>query len=518
MRTHIITQTGYIDFFNSLTWKSAAMFERANKDDLFIVVGFVPQMKDVADGLIASGHHVKYVDVSDFAQCRIADIMKRLDMSMTSCNMSYIATFNIFNGACNSFQQAELDTFSAYCKTFGTASVKRDLPLIDAAGTVYKALMYVVYEMLSVIMQYNIALNARKTNGKQQGTVINNFVEDPLQHKLNYIDYRYSGPYESAFSASKIFKVQHWYFHDCNNVKKLGLEYNSAYVYDVTAEQDAVAYYGWCPSQQYWYLHGKTWNDIEATFDDKRLNFAFALTNTWRDKTERTELINKLMHLHNQDAIDKGIVFRFFSRDKQQQPMSDKLLPYDTYLELIKHSRFTLIVPSYDANCFSLRRFCESIVLGCVPLVHNSCKLYMFDRWPKFKKFVIEKLMVSDDDLQHLEDVVQPYRHAQLLKELWHTDFIQQYTGDFVYDIALHLAYINKTVPIKKSCANCDNTLSHERCVICEANNFMSHAWSCSYCKFCKSDMSCALDADDGSAACCNGDSFVLKEPFVEVQ
>lgn len=489
-RTHIIIQTGYIDFFNSLTWKSAAMFERANTDDDYFVIGFVPEMRQVADELERTNHKVKYVDVSDFAQLTIAEVMKKLDFSMTSANMQYVATVNIFNGACNSYQSAELETFTAYCKTFSDKSVKRDLPLIDAAGSVYKALMYVVYDIFAVIVQYNMSYNAHKPANEHIGTVINNFVEDPLQHKLNYLDYRYTGPYESMFSKSCALKVMHWYFHDCAVPTRIISKdiVSSMYTFNVTPEQTDSATYNWCPSQQYWYLHGKSYADITQLKQEKKHTFAFALTNTWKDRSERTVIINKLMHLHNAKAVNDGFVFRFYSRHKTQQHLSDKLLPYDTYLELIKYSKFTLIVPSYDVDCFSLRRFCESLVLGCIPLIYEKCNLHMFNRWPAFKSILEQYCIVTDDNLQNLQEFIAALDYDKLLHKIWHTEFIQQYVTNYIYDVALYNAHINKTVVLDKTCNTCayykvPSLLHTSRCSVCAANSFMLHKWSCQFCQ-----------------------------------
>lgn len=47
----------------------------------------------------------------------------------------------------------------------------------------------------------------------------------------------------------------------------------------------------------------------------------------------------------------------------------------DTYLNLISKSKFTLILPSYDNECFSLYRFIESIYNDCLPLIHPECNI-----------------------------------------------------------------------------------------------------------------------------------------------
>lgn len=47
----------------------------------------------------------------------------------------------------------------------------------------------------------------------------------------------------------------------------------------------------------------------------------------------------------------------------------------DKYLDLIKRSRFTYMLPSYNKHCFSVYRFLESIYYDCVPLIHSDCNI-----------------------------------------------------------------------------------------------------------------------------------------------
>jgi hypothetical protein len=45
------------------------------------------------------------------------------------------------------------------------------------------------------------------------------------------------------------------------------------------------------------------------------------------------------------------------------------------YLDLIKVSRFTYMLPSYDKHCFSVYRFLESLYHDCLPLIHTDCNI-----------------------------------------------------------------------------------------------------------------------------------------------
>jgi hypothetical protein len=50
-------------------------------------------------------------------------------------------------------------------------------------------------------------------------------------------------------------------------------------------------------------------------------------------------------------------------------------IPGDEYLDKVKRSRFTFMLPSYDAHCFSNYRFVESIYNDCLPLIHPDCNI-----------------------------------------------------------------------------------------------------------------------------------------------
>lgn len=50
-------------------------------------------------------------------------------------------------------------------------------------------------------------------------------------------------------------------------------------------------------------------------------------------------------------------------------------VPGDIYLEKIRQSRFTFMLPSYDSHCFSNYRFVESLYSDCLPLIHPDCNI-----------------------------------------------------------------------------------------------------------------------------------------------
>jgi len=48
-------------------------------------------------------------------------------------------------------------------------------------------------------------------------------------------------------------------------------------------------------------------------------------------------------------------------------------IPRNEYLRYIHNSDFTLIMPAYEKDCFSIYRLLESVHHDCIPLIHESC-------------------------------------------------------------------------------------------------------------------------------------------------
>lgn len=405
--THLIIQTGYVEFFNNLTWLSASMLSLANKDDNYVIFAFVKASKAVKDGLVKSGHNnVRFVDMTHFNNMSLVETRKFMKIVLQLHDD--VATLNIFNGACNSFASVEARHFACWQK-LGCDSYARLQPLKHVAETVYQAIMFVLYELIEEAKLHCI-----------DDLQINNFVEDPLQHKLWQFE-------------SDIVHIKHWYFHKLNN-----LQQQYEHDWDEKHASSIITNFDFSPSQQHFYWHGVSANNLFRYEDRKHLVFAFAMTNVWKDRQERTIMIDEMLHLHSADAIKHGIVFRFFSRAKHQQMLSDKLLSYATYLELLKSSRFTLIIPSYDSNCFSMRRFAEAISVGCVPLIHEDCKLYMFDETQR--QFIEEHLLLTRQTIASLQNEQTLIDWTQQFCKNWerlllacHTLFVKPYSEDSIY-------------------------------------------------------------------------------------
>lgn len=102
--------------------------------------------------------------------------------------------------------------------------------------------------------------------------------------------------------------------------------------------------------------------------DAPESDFCFGYSYMTKDRAKTNETIQEVL-----GAIDDKYVKRVFVKSKIED--IDTSINRMSYMEHIHKSKFTLIVPAYEQDCFSIYRFLESVYYGCLPLVHESCNL-----------------------------------------------------------------------------------------------------------------------------------------------
>jgi len=114
-------------------------------------------------------------------------------------------------------------------------------------------------------------------------------------------------------------------------------------------------------SLQYWLK-----KQVDLWETDKTIDFTFGYTvlkNSGRDHYPQT-----IDQVSNQFASSKVFV-------KNEYTGENTHVSGDVYLNHIKASRYTYMLPSYNAHCFSIYRFLESIHHDCLPLIHSDCNI-----------------------------------------------------------------------------------------------------------------------------------------------
>lgn len=120
---------------------------------------------------------------------------------------------------------------------------------------------------------------------------------------------------------------------------------------------------------------------------DKEYDFVFGYTILTKDRSDDLEIQSIITDLSGK------IKTRIFLRDKYKN--IDTFIKKDEYLDYIKKSRFTLIIPSYNEETFSAFRYIESIYSGCVPLILNTVDISE----AKDSLYIPEELIVSPETI-----------------------------------------------------------------------------------------------------------------------
>jgi len=101
---------------------------------------------------------------------------------------------------------------------------------------------------------------------------------------------------------------------------------------------------------------------------------------------------------------------RIFIKNKYKN--IDTFIDKESYINFIKKSYCTLILPAYDNMSFSYIRFLESIAFDCIPLIHKDCFIN-----EAFDNENIDYLIVDEtniyDKLNYCKD-----NHLQIINEL----------------------------------------------------------------------------------------------------
>jgi hypothetical protein len=256
-----------------------------------------------------------------------------------------------------------------------------------------------------------------------------NFIEDPLQLKLSYVDKH---------------NVTYAYFHDFDN---------AANIYKYKQSDSQHWHYQYNPSQQYPYAKALDFNldNVKPNLDAKYL-FILGMSRGWIHRARKVrEPIIKSIHDFvepNSPVYDSRFNFRFsceFIRTHEKGSFFDlhkqKNLPYTEYMQLVKDSKFTMIVPSIDPRFFSLRRFFEAICAGCIPLIHKDCDYKAGFNYDPIMIQIIEMHLLTDPSKQldfsrqlHVLEDIQSY----LMNEIKDTNFMKNYFSKEFYVKHMH--------------------------------------------------------------------------------
>lgn len=433
--TILIAQTGNFNFFNALSWKTAAFLEPIKNKAHIVYI----------DPYIRDGQKNEVVQKLNATRLKIAEFLST--SKPVTYNEAYSAIcelmhyhnpdyFVFINGNTNIFYNRDLEIYNGL---FANVKLHPDEPMINWAPAFPE--MHLNYFVHFIMLEWCAQQSTKDV-------IVHNIWEDPLQHKFDYIEG---------------LNVKQWYFHKLPDMtykqaigkaaytnwlsrKKLGIceDFDKASLVasnDETHTKTHDVQFEFCPSQEYWYFNEITKQSIHSTKTTKHLNFVFALTDSWLQKDDRAQLILKLEKFADSSYLMSHKFFFHYTSKRQTYKgnawlYNDKLIPYDDYLKHIASSKFTLIIPSYDVNCFSLRRFFESLTADCIPLILYNCNYeWGLNQGSEIIQFVKDNLLITEDDLEHLPDVVaeKAKHYDELLQQLKSTTWWKTYTNPKFY-------------------------------------------------------------------------------------
>lgn len=114
-------------------------------------------------------------------------------------------------------------------------------------------------------------------------------------------------------------------------------------------------------SLQYFYQNEKK-SFIESQYD-KDIDFTFGMT-IFQDF--RKKYYDDVRDIQKQFEKTNLYVLNKITGE-------NTFLDRQDYLKQIARSKFTMILPAYDSNCFSIYRLLESLNNDCLPLIHEDC-------------------------------------------------------------------------------------------------------------------------------------------------
>lgn len=409
MNSHIIFQTASFNFFNALKFKSIAWLELIKNDVHFIYL-------DTAKTIKHSREAIEKINAERWCLGHVLDESNNITFSMLKNeiyaymdNVVDLKTVSLYNGHPDIYIENEIERYEC---SYMTAKSLPDMPLFK----VIKQPCFTIFWIITLVVIEYCA---------EHNITVYNIWEDPLQHKFPYI---------------KNLDIRNYYFHYIGDTKPM------YYANPTKTGKTCAQYFEFCPSQQYWYMMCQH-RDSNLLMQQKTYKFVFAMTDSWAALKERRRIIQAMEYMAEPNFVDKtGILFRYTSNHhKSAYKYNQPMLPYETYMQLLKQSNFTMMVPSYDINCFSLRRFFEAMSNDCIPLILDTCNYEDgFNHNQEFIAIVKQYLLISEKDLCHLDNIIynKSEQYNVILDKIKSSEYWKTYNNPKLYLKYVKMLYI----------------------------------------------------------------------------
>jgi len=162
----------------------------------------------------------------------------------------------------------------------------------------------------------------------------------------------------------------------------------------------------------------------------KKYDFVFGMSSIMILNDFRHQVVGELLDL--QKAFKKNnINYALYFRDKFRN--INTFLTDGTYNDRIAEAKFTLMIPSYDVQQFSIIRFYDAIDRQCIPLVYDNCALdEAFANKPNLLKIIKKYLLVNTSNLLEklttldYDMIIKKLYDCAEIKELYTREYYQK--------------------------------------------------------------------------------------------
>jgi hypothetical protein len=126
----------------------------------------------------------------------------------------------------------------------------------------------------------------------------------------------------------------------------------------------------------------------------------------------------------------------FFVKHKKEK--INTLVNKHKYTELLKKSKFTLIIPSYEDTDFSYIRYWEALRESCIPLIHKTCHWQQaFIQHPEISQIIENNCLVDTLEIKdalankNWSKILQDIRNTQDWKKMQNLDWLLEKSQPF---------------------------------------------------------------------------------------
>ncbi|MCF7795962.1 uracil-DNA glycosylase family protein [Patescibacteria group bacterium] len=159
------------------------------------------------------------------------------------------------------------------------------------------------------------------------------------------------------------------------------------------------------------------WNFVFGGYKKKLkkdFDFSFGMTSIMTKNKFRYNLIGEFLD-NEENLKEENIKYNLFFKDKERNIKT--FVNGFEYNEYLSRSKYTLTIPSYDVEEFSLIRFLEALDRDCVCFVHKNCYYKKgLINYPEILKIVERNLIVNN--IKELIYKIKTLNYNKIIKEI----------------------------------------------------------------------------------------------------